>query len=193
MLNTDFNKIWDKTILRLANNFTEKYSNVHFDEKRKENIFKEYEELKNRIHTYMQQEGMLIDRHKIAAIMTFSILRSSPFSLKPSLPTKNALIIEHTANEYLSLAVGLSLIRSFIISECNKNNNMTRKNFFEKQFIFPESNNCHYFIAFIRNLYYSKLNQSVDIFTLANLYFMIESYTELSRKQEMFLNLDPTK
>jgi len=191
MLKSDFDRFWNNTLVPLAENFERKYTNCSFDKSKKHKVYESYEEIKNKVHSYMQQEGMKIDRHKIAAIITFSIMRNSPFSLN-NLPAENPKIIEHLANEYISFASSLSLIRSFIITKCQKENDSIRENIFRQNYVFPDSEHCHYFIAVVRNLYYSKLNQSLDIFTLANLYFMIESYTEIYKKQEMFLNLNPS-
>jgi hypothetical protein len=172
-----FNILWEKSYLPYVDYLKKIATNSRFNNEARDIIWQEYEETKSVLHTYMTDPDGKIDRHKVSAIIIFSILKIEPFKLV--LPDNEKLKpIEVLTNEAFAFHCALSTLKSFIVTDAVLKNDEKRIKQFD-DFIFPKCEHGDYSLYFIKSLYYSKKNKKVDIFSLANLLFMIEKYTEL--------------
>ena len=175
-----FDDFWDNSFLKYANHLCSNFPDLVFNEKSKDQIWQEYEKLRITIHSYMINPDGRIDRHKIASVLIFAILQVSPFFLK--IPDDNKVnLIELAPNEDFAFYCGIVIIKSFIIAQALEDNDNERARLFENDFEFPSCPHESYRSHFIKNLYYSKINKIIDVFTLSNLFFLIEKYTEFVR------------
>jgi hypothetical protein len=150
----------------------------------KEKIWCTYEDYKNKVHTYMYNPGGLIDRHKVASVMLYSIIANKPFELKYFHNKKEIKVSTTLANEILGFNVALDIVWYFIMEEASQKPDNNRIEIFRNGFVFPECKHEKYPAHVFKMLYYSKLNGCYDIFAFSHVLFLIEAYTEITRKNE---------
>jgi len=180
---TTYEKLWDNCIKPKIDKMLEDDDDLLYNRVQvKEKIWYTYEDYKNKVHTYMHNPDGLIDRHKIASVMLYSIIVNKPFELKYLHNKKELKVSTILANEILGFNVALDIIWYFIMEEANQESSYNRIDIFRNGFVFPECRHEKYEIHVYRTLYYAKLNDRYDIFSLSHILFFIEAYTELERK-----------
>ncbi|MEY8522009.1 hypothetical protein AALA90_03130 [Lachnospiraceae bacterium 38-10] len=150
-----------------------KFNNKAFDECYLH--FKQWRKLL--MEQFMKPEVMELDRHKIAAILTISIIESKAISYEGNLDDKIFL-----GTQLLAVTCGLSYMQSQL------NKILSMKN--EKQinkYVMPIPFSCetNYFDVIARNLYYEEHVKDsngnnlwgLNPLQLANTYYFIELYT----------------
>jgi len=182
-----YEKIWVSSIKPKIDRMLASDNDIYFIEGQiKEKIWLTYEECKNNVHSYMYNPDGRIDRHKIAAVLLYSIIKNKPFELKflhVKQPLKSSSIL---ANETIGLHAALAVVWSFIIEDANQNSDKNKHDLFQYGFVFPKCQHDSYEANLYKMLYYSKFNQCYDIFAFAHILFLIEAYTELYRKTVLF-------
>ncbi|HCL58004.1 MAG TPA: hypothetical protein DHW82_13495 [Spirochaetia bacterium] len=98
--------------------------------------------------------------------MTYSIISIKPFK---KIKEKGESFDSRCANEFLGFLIGLDIVNSFR----EKDGIFTTLNI-----ALPEKEET-YLIETIKTIYYSEIENNYDIFAFANIYFMIEKYSEL--------------
>ena len=151
----------------------------------KEKIWLTYEECKTTIHTYMHNPDGRIDRHKVASVMLYSILKNKPFELILSPSKHEVKSSSFLANEILGFHAALAIVWSFIITDANEKSDKIRIEIFKDKFILPKCQYDDYQTHVYKMLYYAKYNNHYDIFAFSHILFFIEAYTELKRRTEL--------
>lgn len=182
---TTYERIWEKSIKPKIDRMLSSDDDIIFNEVQiKEKIWLTYEECKNRVHTYMQNPDGRIDRHKVAAVMLYSIIENKPFDVK--LPAKREVNSKaYMANETLGFNTALAIVLSFILEEANSKSDHKKIEIFGNGFVFPKCQHDDYVTNIYKMLYYAKHNNRYDIFAFAHILFLIEAYTEFVRKTEL--------
>ena len=123
----------------------------------------------------------ILDKHKIAACLTVSIMKVRLLYSK-NLDNNNGNFSLSTAsrlNEQLAFYSGLMIIISSMKADVN-----IRKTL--KTFEFPTTNypeKAEYIDSIVRTLYYSNLLSGYHIGFLANIFFLLEEYHKLKSKK----------
>ena len=130
------------------------------------------------IKNFMQEEVTELDRHKIAAILTVSIIQSKAITYSGKLDDNKVFL----GQEILAVQCGLTYMQD----QLNKRLKEKGLDQIEK-YIMPTPFSCktNYFYVIARNLYYEehgtdlegKKLWSLNPLQLANAYFFIELYT----------------
>lgn len=137
-----------------------------------------YECFRKRIRKlYMSEESSPMDRHKIAANVLCSLLKAKIIKVNrliPNLPIELLL-----ANEYLSFYCALNIIELYKIDKIQK----------EYYLILPETyiegeGATSYVENVCKALYYSKKISLNDVFSFANILFLLEKYTDTLLEQK---------
>jgi hypothetical protein len=181
-----YERIWEKSIKPKIERMLLADNDIVFTEGQvKQKIWLTYEDCKNRVHSYMHNPDGLIDRHKVASVMLFSIIHNKPFELKLLSNKQEVNSSALLANEILGFNTALAIVWSFIIEDANKKSDKTKIEIFKKGFVFPRCQHDSYEATIYKMLYYSKYNNCYDIFAFAQILFLIEAYTEFVNKTEL--------
>ena len=180
-----YNLIWKNSIFPKVQKVLDYQKDVYYvGDHVKDKIWLSYEEIKNKVHTYMYNPNGRIDRHKIAAALTSAILNNKPFDIVLRNNDQEVSSQAILANEILAFNSALAVVFCFIIQKAKDDNDNISLKIFEKGFIFPKCEHGEYETHIFKMLYYSKYNQKFDFFTFSNLLFMIEEYTKVVKKTE---------
>lgn len=131
---------------------------------------------------YMKTDSIEpIDRHKVAACISVSIIQVRPLSLTDAF-AENPNI--HLANEMLGVMCGFNVMESFI-KEANKEGLTDQKDALAvaNGFRFPKStrnNKNTYFEDLCISLYHSSRTCSIDLLLLADVFYLIEESNKLA-------------
>lgn len=135
-------------------------------------VYYKYESNRKNIRKlYMANESDPMDRHKIAANMMCSLLNIKPFKVNRIKANLSLPVL--LANEYIALYCALNIVELYKSDKLG----------YDYKLIIPET-----FIkgegklSFVENtckaLYYSKHFRLNDIFSYANILFLLEKYTD---------------
>lgn len=185
----DFRIICDTAIDRYLDEIKARdkdWNCINIQRKRIQKIYRFYEA--KRIETrrrYMEDPSKPLDRHKIASVMIYAILRSKIIQVDrmiPDLPEELLL-----ANEYLAFYVALNIVEHY--RRC--------KNIYSEEdylLIFPEVyplDNGKKPHSFLSNVCITLSNirslKQYDVFAYSTILFMLEKYTDKCRDE---YNLD---
>lgn len=113
----DFSNLWDTVVIPEVGVIQSSNSGLIFADYLKDDIAQECIDLVNHGKTrYMRDSSNFLDRHKIAAAVIISILKNTPIkTVGANYYTVNAKT--RAFNEELAITCGLSVLRSFIISD----------------------------------------------------------------------------
>jgi hypothetical protein len=89
------------------------------------------------------------------------------------------------ANEILGFNTALAIVWSFVMEDADTRSDKDRIEIFKDGFIFPPCQHGTYEANVYKMLYYSRFNGRYDIFAFSHILFLIEAYTELTRKIEI--------
>ncbi len=152
---------------------------LKFVEKRLNKIYKIYEKKRQIVRRYfMNLETDPMDRHKIGSVLIYSILKSHV--IKVTKLTKQRLPhVLLMANEYLAVYVALSVIESYRIDDSDDSDEVDPIGCcLDIPLTFHDKDPNAYIDNLCTALYYLKNNKEFDIFSYANILFLLEAYTK---------------
>ena len=176
-----FERIWNEIIEPLIEDYKKECLIVQVRETAYSDIWENYLDFKNHARkNYMANPDGLLDRHKVAACMIFSIIKSGVI-----LSSNQESQIFSSINEDLALTTGLSLLRAFVISAIleGKFDKGEKQQFIEKfndGFKYPPCFHGCYRDNFLTELHFTKIENNYNILSLANSLFLLETYTRLN-------------
>jgi len=184
-----YEEIWKKGISRLLDNYQ---SSIHVKlnkskEELKSLIWNNYSDFNSQCKQYMSQGVEKLDRHKVSACYILAILKSQPFVVEEDADDEI-----NVTNEQFAISVGLSILRSFIVSGNGRSDNkkteedlkLDRK-IFDKGFCFPDSDEVahgSYRNNFAIELYFSRKEECYNILSLSHSLYLLEVYNRLHWK-----------
>lgn len=134
------------------------------------------------IDKFMKTWDKHLDRHKIAAVIICSILKSNILGIACGKESNQTIDDIFLANEKLALNIALSDMYQRLISE-NREGKIPYEEIFS-DYVFPKPLSCdrEYTEVICRDLYFCKRYFELDPLSIANLLFLLESYSfEASR------------
>lgn len=158
-------------------------SNFTFDESLFDKCYSQFQYWHKTIQKYyMKDSKKELDRHKIAAILTISIIESKAICCKTALPDDQIFI----GSQLLAVTCGLSYMQDQLNQILIENNYRTIDKF---DLPTPLSCDTDYLEVLARNLYFQEYGKdsdgkkiwSLNPLSLANEYFLIEYMTLLNR------------
>lgn len=149
------------------------YNCLNFNDSKKYKVYRHYEIMRQRVRSsFMELESKPMDRHKIAATMMYAILKSNLIKIsRARVKLPNQLFL---ANQYLAFYAAMNILDLYRLND-NKNS---------KRIILPplcnESVNIKddYVSMTCKALYYTKNINRFDLFSYANILFLLETYTD---------------
>lgn len=158
-------------IITAADYLVAEDDNIIFDRDKEEEYKENINQLINVVKKYMSDRGKNLDRHKIAAIIMVSIVKTAPFRQKSNDETKTFV-----GNYVIATEVGLSYMRQ-LLNECL----IEMGEPVIDKYYFPKSWTCQndYFRVFYRNLYFSDMESSwgLNPLDIAEKLFLLEYVT----------------
>lgn len=178
-----YNKAWKKVISPLLAHYRDSIDWIEIKPNMEETIKENYIHFNQMCKSdYMDPSIVRLDAHKVSACYMLAILKSCPFEYSRE-ADDNKLIV---AIEQLTLTVGLSILRSFLICDRDINNQKKSKEQFEKDrmifhdgFVFPDStevNHGEYRNNFALELYFTRNQENYNILSLAHSLYLLELY-----------------
>lgn len=177
-----YQKIWEVVIHPTIQDYQNRYSGIVVSHNAQESIWQEYMNFnKHAKLTYMQDVGGKLDRHKVCACYMYAIIKANILScqLADSDTEQSYLAL----NENLAITVGMSVLRAFVLSSINCNEELSEatKGTLGKRIdggiIFPDCNHGDYRNNFASELHYTKKENNYNILSLANTLFLLETHT----------------
>ncbi len=131
----------------------------------------------------------LLDRHKVASMIMYSIVVLRPLRLRRG----QSSFCARYANEFLGLICGLDIIKTFMHKDginppllqtpSTSPENYIMQTPSEKK---PES----YIMQTLRCIWFAKERNCFDIFSFANIFFFIEKYSFIAQSKENSSEID---
>ena len=125
----------------------------------------------------MKNKDEFVDRHKVAAMISYSIIKAEPFFVIGTKGVKKTYF-DFLPNEFLAVKCGIETLRHFGIFEAK---DIRDRELFDlliqRKFIFPICKENTFLDHLARALYNSKQTSHFDVFTYALVFFLIEEYT----------------
>jgi len=131
---------------------------------------------------FMRNVTGLIDRHKICACMYKALVDAQPIKIYNGLLEQEFIVNAHVA--FLSSCV---ILNSFVLDDAKKISDTNYEAFIRKQIIpsFPGLKNStlidsydSYLTQTIKILYYEQMSNNLSILELANIFRLLEQYTD---------------
>lgn len=190
MLNNDdffvdknsYQRIWEVVIVPTIQDYQNRFSEITVAHNAQEAIWQEYVKFNKHCKmSYMQDIDGKLDRHKVCACYMYAIVKANVLScqLADSDTEQRYLAL----NENLAITVGMSVLRAFILSSINSNDDLSKesKKILEQRIddgiSFPDCNHGDYRNNFVAELYYTNEERNYNILSLANTLFLLESHT----------------
>lgn len=171
-----FNNYWEKSFTPILT-YLSKLKHIHFYEDAKTDIFSVYTNFKQKIERFINKEKCkTIDRHKIAALITISILKVKPFTIDF---IDNISNTAYYSNEFFSFHCATRIIRAYMVKEADKTNNVKLLDVAMKEIDYPPCRHGSFMSHIQKQLHYIRIQSNFHnslIFLLAFLYFYIENY-----------------
>ena len=158
--------LWQKMILSAQSNYAD---NSIINKNKYDTILKyfreKYGETKRK---YMNKEVVLLDIHKVAAIIMYSVIKTKVIESNNASNSKL-----YFSNYELAISAGLSFMQYEINEELNKKGEKPIS-----RFEFPDAiySKKKYLEDFRSLLYYKDREDNLDIITLSNILYLIDSY-----------------
>lgn len=140
------------------------------------------------IDKFMKLQDKHLDRHKIAAIIICSILKSDILGIACGQECNQTIDDIFLANEKLALNIALSDMYQRLLSECEEGKIPYDKIFPDYVFPVPLSCDRDYTEVICRDLYYSKKYFELDPLSIANFLFLLEAYSFEATHVEININ-----
>lgn len=176
-----FDLVWRCVVEPVILAFRAKYE-ISRKDNAKELVWKNYVSFNRACRSrYMLNPDGLLDRHKVCACYMFAILASDILSLDGfETPAEGTYVV---VNEHLAITVGMTLLRSFIISSVQNSQDFDEQKKLEliarvdDGIHFPETNHGTYHSNFASELYFTKKENNYNILSLANTLYLLEVYS----------------
>jgi hypothetical protein len=171
-----FNEIADSVIQPIGDRLVSHTEGIAWLPFWKESLAREYDEIRLHIRGQMFNEpdtmAHRIDRHKVAAAFTKGIMKVKPLRLKAGVenPSPGARL----ANEMLAFLVAVRVVQQFLVRRFKELPEWNEK-LATASFIFPPANEVKYPEHIYKAFFNADCN-GLNVFVLANLYFLIESH-----------------
>ncbi|MBD5543249.1 MAG: hypothetical protein HDR01_03120 [Lachnospiraceae bacterium] len=177
-----YEKIWEVVINPTIQDYQNRYSEIVVSYNAKEAIWQEYVNLNRHVKlTYMRDAGGKLDRHKVCACYMYAIIKANVLSCRlADSDTEQSYL---ALNENLAITVGMSVLRAFVLSSINCNEELSEatKASLGKRvddgIIFPDCNHGDYRNNFASELHYTKKENNYNVLSLANILFLLEIHT----------------
>lgn len=140
------------------------------------------------IDKFMKLRDKHLDRHKIAAIIICSILKSDILGIACGQESNQTIDDIFLANEKLALNIALSDMYQRLLSECGDGKIPYDKIFSDYVFPVPLSCDRDYTEVICRDLYFSKKYFELDPLSIANFLFLLEAYSFDASNIEININ-----
>ena len=167
-MNNKLDTLWEE-MLQNARNKKKLDNNIIVNDNRKEiffNIFEQtYTEFKQK---YMKDEVVYLDRHKVAAILIYAVIKTQVMEYR--IKDDSRVFLD---NYYLAFSTGMSYMQYEVnLSNINQNKPPINK------FRFPDVlfGKKSYIQHIINILYAADLDNNLNIFELATIIFLLEVY-----------------
>ena len=176
----DFYNVVVKTIgLRLEN----EYEQFHFCDN-PHSLYEEYLNQKTILRIlYQKKDGegkTLLDRHKVCACMTASIIKVRLLSGNIENDEKFDLSMASRVNEQLAFMSAWELFLGFIRLHKEEN---------DKQYVLPDTyHNISFLDTFTRSLFFANQLNSLSTPLIANVFFLLEKYCETENEKNILKN-----
>ena len=178
-----YEAVWTKIIRSVLDEYTV-ISWIQCKDDAKDRIWQCYEKLnKHCRNVYMARGNTKLDRHKVAACYMIAILEADPFIITKSVESADTRIV---ATEHLAITVGLSLLKSFLVSKYNEYDEEKPKEIWEKEcaifsndFIFPSDSEIGHGVYrnnFAMELYFTRTEHSYNVLALSHTLYLLEMY-----------------
>jgi hypothetical protein len=95
--------------IRFCNEFDEQFPDVTFNQQKLDNLIDTYSLIRDALRKKMKNPTALLDRHKIAALYSISIMTHEPLTTVGNNPSP----IARNSNAILALKVGQAILASF--------------------------------------------------------------------------------
>ena len=176
-----FDELWHNIVAPHIKNAVNRYKyRCDQTDDTKKAIFKGYE--KSRSFFKSKKDTGLLDRHKIAASLMYSILDVKPFNIEMNV--NRIKLNENLANEYLAIKSGISLISVFrmkYFKEKKKNEKLFLLWQDHKNIVFPPTDTGNdYLDHFMKVLHRIRTGDEEKSSLLPHCLFHIEKYYEYS-------------
>lgn len=158
--------LWNE-MLKEAERSRKMNTNIIFNNERKMIFQKIFEEIYNKIKSqYMRNEVSFLDRHKVAAIIICSIIKTKVLECR--IIDENEVFL---GNYYLALSAGLSYLQYELNQMLQEKGKLPIK-----KIVFPDTmyGKLSYKENLISMLYFSDLEDSLNVLGLANIMFLLE-------------------
>lgn len=178
---------YDKTWKEIISPIIARYaivSWINVKENIQDDIWSYYKEFNMHCReTYMATGNKKLDRHKVAACYMFAILKTDPFIISKKDISEDMRIV---ATEHFAISVGLSILKSFLISKYDENDKEKslevwekERKIFQNDFVFPcddEIRHGDYRNNFAMELYFTKIEKTYNILSLSHSLYFLEMY-----------------
>lgn len=186
MTEDKFGEMWDACVLINAQKL-ESSAGIKFNASSRKTINEHYDAYRQKMRDTMQTPDGKLDRHKVAAAMTYAIIISAPFQI---LLGDRHVSKYRLLNELLAFAVGLQIISSFIQS--SPEHSPTKKEIFKSNRVhegLQMPDNTSYLPYICKSLVRMRLNgikpDTEHLFLAAHLYYFLELIHEVSVKAKL--------
>lgn len=180
--NQSYEVIWEKVILPTIKDYQNRFSEIFLSHNAKDKIWQEYVKFNKHCKiNYMQDRNGKLDRHKVCACYMYAIVKANTLSCRLADSDTEQKYLN--LNENLAITTGMSLLRAFVLSSINCNEEMPdiqKKELairIENGIVFPECNHGDYRDNFLSELHYANCERNYNILSLANTLFLLEVHT----------------
>lgn len=161
-----------KQIITISDGIVLKNKNIKFNKLKLNLIVNDYEKIRDSIKAFMKKEyATRIDRHKVATIMSISILKNNP--IQP-VNGQEVTYAQRVANIVLTFLLSQVIIEDFYFQENKKEIKLETPDGYINEYIKLIGNN-------IRNLESVWVNSKQDlcnmIFFISHIFYFIEEYS----------------
>uniref|UniRef100_UPI004056699A hypothetical protein n=1 Tax=Acetatifactor sp. TaxID=1872090 RepID=UPI004056699A len=177
-----YQQIWDVVIKPTIQDYQNCFGEITVVHNAKEAIWQEYVRFNSHCKTkYMEEVGGKIDRHKVCACYMYAIVKANVVGCRLADSDTESKYL--SLNEHLAITVGMSLLRAFVLSSIDSNEEMPddEKKIYKSRIdggiVFPECNHGIYRENFASELYYTNDERNYNILSLANTLFLLEIHT----------------
>jgi hypothetical protein len=184
MKEAKFSEVWDRTIKPLLDHKLSKDSFLYTlddtsnQSRGRRKVESWYNNLRDGIkRDFMRQSDKLLDRHKICACLYIAIVESSILRVKKGTKDKDRLV-----NADLAFFAASRILFSFMLHEARSNIKLLVFLRMRKFICFPKCQNSDssetYVVQTIKGLCHAQKHNKLGIFMLANIFRLLEVYTE---------------
>lgn len=163
----DFQSFYNKIIKPLAEQFISTNHGFSFSDNFP-GLYEEYMNQKAMLHLVYGKKDALLDRHKICACLTVSIIKVRLLSSDLEADNNFSIGEANCVNEQLAFLSSWELMKAFIV---------TKEEQTVEKFILPETfHNVSFVETVTRSLFMANQLNGLSAPLIANMYFLLEKY-----------------